>query len=267
MCLILFALGQSEDFPLIVLANRDEFYARPTRAAHWWHDHPGVFGGRDLQAYGAWMGVNRQGRFAAVTNVREPDKKPVGKLSRGGLPRAFLTGTAAPADFLAAIEKQADEYAGFNLLVGDSSELWFYSNRQTGIRKIEPGIYGVSNGRFDQAWPKVSSGKLALKQALEKHIEDDALIGIMSNEQRAADELLPSTGVPLEKERLLSSRFIKSADYGTRASSVVKYSSEYTIHFTEQNYDPVTDSKTFIYEQFRFTPPLQSTNFSSMVSN
>jgi uncharacterized protein with NRDE domain len=254
MCLIIFAFRQCEGYPLIVISNRDEFYARPTRAAHWWDDSPNTFGGRDLEAQGTWMGVNKQGRFAAVTNVREPGRKQISKRSRGDLTREFLTGSESVRQFLARLASQQDDYAGFNLLIGGSHELWSYSNRQPGIHKLTPGFYGVSNGYFDEAWPKLASGKIALEQALGDDAGDDAFLDIMSSEQRAPDEQLPTTGVPLEKERLLSSRFIKLPDYGTRASSLVKFSNQNTIHFTEQSYDPETGQKTRIDETFAIEP-------------
>ena len=238
MCLILFAFHQREDFPLVVIANRDEFYARPTRSAHWWEDDPGIFGGRDLEASGTWMGVNKNGRFAAITNVREPGVKVQAALSRGDLPRAFLRGSASPHDYLSDVEKKADAYAGFNLLVGDATALWFYSNRSPGIKPLAPGFYGISNAAFDQSWPKLVSGRQALEQALETGVDDAALLRILGDRSQADDAQLPKTGVPLELERLLSSRFIESPEYGTRASSVVKFSRQGQIHFTEQNFDP-----------------------------
>lgn len=254
MCLILFAFGQVEAFPLVVISNRDEFYARPTRAAHWWEDSPATFAGRDLQAQGTWMGVNRQGRFATVTNVREPGMNQPASRSRGDLTRAFLTGSDSVESLLARIETQQEDYAGFNLLVGDCDNLWFISNRQPGINKLSAGIYGISNGYFDEAWPKLSTGKIELEQALQRGVEDKDLIAIMQNEQQAADAALPSTGVSLEAERLLSSRFIKSADYGTRATSLVKFSNKNTIHFTEQSFDPETGEKFLIHEKIQTEP-------------
>ncbi len=254
MCLILLAIGQCEEHPLIVISNRDEFYARPTRAAHWWEDSPDTFAGRDLQAQGTWMGVNRQGRFTAVTNVREPSHKQLATRSRGDLTREFLTGSESAPQFLARIASQQDDYAGFNLLIGDSNELWAYSNRQPGIRKLTPGFYGVSNGYFDEAWPKLTSGKIALEQALGNDANDDALIDILSSEQQAPDALLPTTGVEIEQERLLSSRFIKLPDYGTRASSLVKFSNQDTISFTEQSFGLETDQKIRIHETFTIEP-------------
>ncbi len=143
MCLILFALQQHDDYPLVVIANRDEYYTRPTETAHWWQDTPGIFAGRDLQARGTWMGVNRNGRFAAVTNVREPGKSEPARLSRGKLTRDFLASHGSAEIFIKSIESSAQDYAGFNLLVGDSSGLFFFSNRYIGKRRICRAVYGV----------------------------------------------------------------------------------------------------------------------------
>ena len=237
MCLILFALHQHKDYPLIVIANRDEYYARPTQSAHWWPDAPDIFAGRDLEASGTWMGVNKKGRFAAVTNVREPGSFGPARLSRGKLTRDFLS-SREPADtFLKNIESSADDYAGFNLLVGDSTGLYFYSNRNPGIRCIPPGIYGVSNGLFDEAWPKLVSGKQALSVALKTSVENDSLMKILTDRDTAEDERLPQTGVPVDIERMLSSRFIHSNDYGTRACSIVKFNQRGQIIFVEHNYE------------------------------
>ena len=174
MCLILFALQQHKDYPLVVIANRDEYYARPTQAAHWWPDEPDVFAGRDLEAQGTWMGVNKNGRFAAVTNLRESGSSGPARLSRGKLTRDFLSGHESAEVFLKDIEATANDYAGFNLLVGDSSSLYFYSNRNPGIRCIPPGIYGVSNGLFDEDWPKLYSGKQALAATMKTAVDNDS---------------------------------------------------------------------------------------------
>ncbi|MCZ6881694.1 MAG: NRDE family protein [Gammaproteobacteria bacterium] len=241
MCLILFALQQHQDYPLIVIANRDEYYARPTRSAHWWEDSAGIFAGRDLQAQGTWLGVNRNGRFAAVTNVREPESMAPGKLSRGNLPREFLAGDEPPESFLTRIKPDADAYAGFNLLIGDSNGLYFYSNRQTGVTPVPAGIYGISNGLFDEAWPKLTSGKQVLVSVLASAPTDSALMQILTDDSTAHEHQLPKTGVTIDIERMLSSRFIRSIDYGTRACSIVKFDNRNQIRFIEQNY---TDSET-----------------------
>ena len=251
MCLILFALQQHKDYPLVVIANRDEYYARPTLAAHWWSDLPGIFAGRDLEAQGTWMGVNEHGRFAAVTNVREPGGFGPGKLSRGKLTRDFLSSGEPAEAFLKSLESGAHDYAGFNLLVGNGSGLCFYSNRHPGIRHIVPGIYGISNGLFDEAWPKLVSGKQALETALKTSLDCNALLEILTDKTTAADKHLPETGVPLDIERMLSSRFIRSIDYGTRACSIVKFSSQGEISFSEHNYNNTGTTADLITERFR----------------
>lgn len=237
MCLILFAIQQHKDYPLIVIANRDEFYARPARAAHWWEDEPSILAGRDLEAGGTWMGVDSRGRFAAVTNVREPGMKMTAARSRGELPAGFLKGSESAEAYLHRLHRRGDEYAGYNLLLADQSGCWFGSNRSQAVRQIADGIYGVSNGYFDEPWPKLESGKRALKSALQQSLTVDNLFAILLDRDQASDDLLPKTGISHEFERLLSSRFIHSAEYGTRASSVLLFSSDRVIEFTEQNFD------------------------------
>jgi len=251
MCLILFALQQHEDYPLVVIANRDEYYARPTQAAQWWPDMPDIFAGRDLQAQGTWMGVNKNGRFAAVTNVREPGNASPARLSRGNLTRDYLASNDPAETFLESVESTAGDYAGFNLIVGDSSGLFFYSNRHPGIRCILPGIYGVSNGLFDEAWPKLTLGKLALAASVKTGLDNDALMRILTDHTTAEDEALPETGVPLDIERMLSSRFIRSDDYGTRACSIVKCNRRGEISFIEHNYDNAGITNNLIAEEIQ----------------
>ncbi len=250
MCLILFAIQQHSDYPFVVIANRDEFYARATRTAHWWQDEPSIFAGRDLEAHGTWMGVDQQGRFAAVTNVREPGMRIDAASSRGDLPAGFLKGNMAAENYLQQLQKQ--DYAGFNLLLADNSGCWFASNRSEGIKQIPPGIYGVSNGRFDEPWPKLETGKQALRKSLLRSVDIDDLLAILLDRDRAADELLPTTGVSTEFERLLSSRFIHSNDYGTRASSVVLFSVDNCISFVEQNFDRCGTSGEPIVEHLAY---------------
>ena len=236
MCLILFGWRQHDDYPLVLIANRDEYYARPTRDAHWWDDAP-VLAGRDLEAGGTWLGIARSGRFAAVTNVREPGGMQPGKRSRGELTSAYLQGTDSAEDYIAAIAARAQDYAGFNLLLGDTRRLFFFSNRGDGKRKrIEPGVYGVSNGAFDEPWPKLDSGKAELAELLRVGFDRAALLEILTDHRIAEDHELPATGVPLDIERMLSSRFIKSQAYGTRAATVLTVDAAGRIEFSEQNF-------------------------------
>ncbi len=237
MCLTLFAIDQHKDYPFVVIANRDEYYARPTRSAHWWDDTPSIYAGRDLQANGTWMGVDRSGRFAAVTNVREPGITHDAPRSRGELPKNFLQGEMQAEVYLNHLQAIKQDYAGFNLLVADSSGCWFASNRSDGIKKIPSGIYGLSNGYFDEPWPKLKTGKLALQKSLRGPADVESLLAILSDRDQADDESLPDTGLSAEFERLLSSRFIHSNEYGTRASSVLLRSTDNIISFNEQNFD------------------------------
>lgn len=253
MCLILFAYRQHADYPLVLIANRDEYYARPTRDAHWW-DETAVFAGRDLEAGGTWLGINRQGRFAAVTNVREPGGMTAGKKSRGALTQNFLAGEMAVEDYLHALRPDDRDYAGFNLLLGDSREFWFYSNRDHGIRCIEPGIYGISNGAFDEPWPKLRSGKDELTTMLAGDIVVSELMEILTDHQIADDHELPQTGIALDIERMLSSRFIRSAEYGTRACTVLTIDRHNRVDFSEQNFRDAEHAGDLAQETFTIEP-------------
>jgi uncharacterized protein with NRDE domain len=249
MCLILFAWQQHADYPLIVIANRDEYYARPSRDAHWWDDAD-IFAGRDLEAGGTWLGVNRRGRFGAVTNVREPGGMQPGKRSRGELTRDYLAAGGDASDYLEQLRAHDHEYAGFNLLLGDARALWFYSNREHRVRRIEPGIYGVSNGRFDEPWPKLKSGRAELADLLDRPIEHSPLMEILTDHRIAEDHELPDTGVELDIERLLSSRFIRSPGYGTRACTVLTFDSSGQVEFSEQNYADAEQQGSRVHESF-----------------
>lgn len=253
MCLILFAYRQHADYPLILIANRDEYYARPTRDAHWWDDAP-LFAGRDLEAGGTWLGITRQSRFAAVTNVREPGGMRAGKNSRGELTRNFLADDATPRLYLEQLAAQDRDYAGFNLLLGEAGDFWFYSNRDPGIRRIEPGIYGISNGAFDEPWPKLSSGKDELAALLQGEIITADLMELLTDHQIAADHKLPQTGVSLDIERMLSSRFIRSPEYGTRACTVLTIDRERRVDFSEQNFRDADHAGDLIHENFSLEP-------------
>ncbi len=226
MCVIYFAYKVRPDHPLVLLANRDEFYARPTSAARFWEDDPDIFAGRDMVAGGTWLGITRGGRVAAVTNYREPGAEK-GSVSRGDLVAGFLKSSKTAADYLTDIETRQVAYSGFNLLVGefnpDRRELFYFSNRGDGIRKLEPGVYGLSNHLLDTAWPKLR-GKARLHELLcSPSLETDPLFELLSDESLAADAELPDTGIGYEREKALSAIFIKTPIYGTRSSTVVTF--------------------------------------------
>lgn len=218
MCLIVIAWRVHPGYPLVVAANRDEFHARPTAAAVRWPDAPQVVAGRDLEAGGTWLGATDAGRFAAVTNVREPGRPP-GARSRGHLARDFLTGTAAPGDFAAGIPGEA--YSGFNLLLSDGRALCYRSNRDGAARALPAGIYGVSNHLLDTPWPKLTTAKRRFADALECLPDESLFFELLADDEIVQDDALPVTGVSLAWERRLSAVFVRSPDYGTRASTLL----------------------------------------------
>ena len=241
MCLILFEFDPESDFPLVVAANRDELYARPSQPAHFWDDESGVFAGRDLEAGGTWLGVSRCGRFSAVTNFRGPSPAEA-TLSRGTLVRDYLVSGQSPGEYLGGVARNRDQYAGFNLLVGDASELMCFSNREDQSVKIAPGVHGLSNGSLDEPWPKVTAGREALSLLLREELADDivrddtllALQGVLLDDTPASLSTLPDTGIGEEAEQLLSPRFIVTPGYGTSVTTVLRISKTGELEWLEQ---------------------------------
>ncbi|WP_066250014.1 NRDE family protein [Neobacillus drentensis] len=223
MCLILFAYQVHPVYKLIVAANRDEFFHRPTAPVHYWEDQPDILAGRDLEKMGTWMGITRTGRFAALTNYRDPKEITEGKRSRGELVADALKHKGNVKDYMQSLVEKKDFYPGYNLLVGDGMELYYYSSKGQNLQTVGPGIYGVSNHLLNTEWPKVQKGKEGLSKIINGEQDDlvGKLLNLLQNADQAPDELLPSTGVSLEWERRLSPLFIKSENYGTRSSTVM----------------------------------------------
>ena len=235
MCLILIAWRAHPAFPLVVAANRDEFYARPTALAARWPESPEIIGGRDLEAGGTWLGISADGRFAAVTNVREPGAAK-GELSRGELTRNFLESRQSPEQYLAALDYAA--YSGFNLLLSDGHSLHYASNRGPLARSLAPGIYGLSNHLLDSPWPKLISARQRFSVALHNLPASQPFFDILRDDEIVPDDQLPNTGVPLEWERRLSAIFVRSAEYGTRAATLVTVNAEKSLFFEERSFGP-----------------------------
>lgn len=249
MCLIFFALNHHSTYKLIVAANRDEFYARKTAPAHFWEDHPNILGGRDLEASGTWMAMNKNGKISLVTNYRDPANINPSAPSRGQLVSDFLLNGETPEDYLNKISEKGAQYNGFNLLTGYADQLWYLSNYGKGIQKLESGVYGLSNHLLDTPWPKVHRGKGKFTKVIGKSsIEPEALFELLYDEQRAEDQLLPDTGIGLERERALSSMFIKTNGYGTRCSTVIMVGHDDRVMFAER----VFDLDTFVHQTNRF---------------
>lgn len=235
MCLVLFALDAHPTQRLVVLANRDEFYARPTAASGWWADAPDVLAGRDLEAGGTWMGITRSGRWTAVTNVRDPGSVRTDARSRGDLTRSFLTSPTSPADYAAEVFRQRDDFNGFNLLVGDADQTWIVSTRLPTPRQLEPGVYGLSNDTLDTPWPKVRRGTHGLASLLKADaINREAAFEVLEDAEPAPDPMLPDTGVGLAWERALSAPFIQMDHYGTRTSTLLTVSQAGLVDWTER---------------------------------
>ena len=236
MCLIVFAWQLDPEWPLIMAANRDEFHARPAQAFGPWPDLPMIHAGRDLEAGGTWMGVASGRRFAALTNIRDPEQT-VGMRSRGELVSAYLTGASKPEDYLKDLADRLEDYSGFNLLLGEDRELWHLNSARRSLRRLEPGLYGISNDDLDTPWPKLERSKAALERAMMGP-DREAFFNLLQDRSRPADSALPKTGVPLETERLLGSTFIVSPRYGTRASTVLLVDAMGKRNVEERSYDP-----------------------------
>jgi len=238
MCLIAIAIAQHPDYPLIIAANRDEFYSRPTASLDYWDEKPHVLAGRDLKSLGTWLGMTTTGRIGAITNFRHPDalhQKSQGP-SRGELIRRFLEGTDPPQTYLDRLRPSKNQYNGFNLVVGEMTELWWYANVSDEIKKLTPGIHGISNHLLNTPWPKVEKIKSALSGIIEENRAMDAegLFDVLSDQTQPPDDELPDTGVGLEWERILSPIFISSSIYGTRSSSVILMDRHQHVTFAER---------------------------------
>ena len=242
MCLIVFAWQVIPGVPLIAAANRDEFYDRPASAADNWPEAPNVIAGRDLKAGGTWMGITQQGpdgaRFAAITNIRGPHERRTDAPSRGALVADYLAGKLSAQAYIAHIAGASDPYNGFNLVLGDRSGLYWYSNRGAedtrNGKPLEPGIYGVSNGLLDAPWPKVVRTKAQFASLLCQGAPEDAYFEMLADTTRAPDARLPDTGVAIEIERQLSAVCIETPGYGTRTSTVVKLYADATAELHER---------------------------------
>jgi uncharacterized protein with NRDE domain len=237
MCLIVIANRQHPQYRLIIAVNRDEYYQRPTAAAAFWADCPGVLAGRDLQQMGAWLGITRTGRFAALTNYRDPAAVLPSARSRGELVKNFLCGNKSASDYLRQVEQEGGCYNGFNLLVRDKSSLLYYSNRGGGIREIGSGVYGLSNHLLDTPWPKVLKAKAKMTEFVSqpgRQINCESLFAVLADARQAPDEDLPDTGVGMEWERALSPIFIATPDYGTRSSTVILEDYNGRVRFIER---------------------------------
>ncbi len=256
MCLVLIAWRVHPRYPLIVAANRDEFYARPTLPAQRWPGASGMIAGQDLEAGGSWMGVDAIGRFAAVTNFRELEQGPADARSRGELVTDYLLGDAPAESYLAELAERANHYRGYNLLLTDGGELYCASNRGAPICNLPPGVHGVSNGPLDSDWPKVKRGRQLLAKAVDRtEPSPKQLFKLLRDQTQPGDEALPDTGIGLEWERLLGTIAIDGTiaeiDYGTRSASVLLLDAQDRGQFFEHSR---TDDASWEQREFPIGP-------------
>lgn len=242
MCLLIFAHQVDPRYPLVLAANRDEFHARPTAASTFWPEHPDLLAGRDLEQGGTWMGITRAGRFAAITNYRDPARTSPAPRSRGELPLDYLTGELDPQSYLLGLRDRIREYAGFNLLVGDGESLWYLTNshapRACAPQCLEPGLYGLSNARLDTPWPKVVLGKTRLRALLDKNeLDHDSLAGVVGDRQLADPRDLHRQGLINGMDQILSAQFITAGGYGTRSSTTLWSDRQGYVRWRESSFD------------------------------
>lgn len=223
MCLIAWNWQPGTAQPLLLLANRDEFYARPSQAMHWWNGGE-VLAGRDLAGGGTWLGLTRSGRVAALTNYRDPTNFRADAPSRGALVANFLHGALSAENYLHSILPTAADYNGFNLLVFDGAQLMGLESRHARMLALDVGIGAVSNADFLSPWPKLEKLRTGLAREVERSLpdQDPVLWRLLCDTETAPDDQLPRTGIPMERERELSTAFIATPDYGTRASTLLK---------------------------------------------
>lgn len=237
MCLLLFAYRTHPDYPLVIAANRDEFHRRPASLADWWSEGD-VLAGRDLEAGGSWFGVNKRGRFAAITNFRDRDGPMPGARSRGELVIQALQTPLDGQAQLRALDAEADHYNGYNLVFGGIDGVFSYSNHSREASELAPGIYGLSNHLLETPWPKVRRGKSKLESYLVSDLPPalEPLLELLGDRQQAEEADLPSTGLDPGWERRLSAMFIVGEEYGTRASTAVIIDKDGGVGFMERTF-------------------------------
>lgn len=239
MCLILFAINEHQKYPLIIAANRDEYFNRAALYAHTWKDRPDIIAGRDQTAGGTWLGITKKGRFAAITNYRNPQSFRPNAPSRGALTSNYLTGDMTLTDYIDDIQSGNSAYNGYNLLLSETpGTITYYSNISSSITTLRSGIHGLSNHLLDTSWPKVKRGVQAFGEILQKEtIQTDQLFQIMRNRRQAPYDQLPFTGIDTELERQLSSIFINIPGYGTRCTTILLIDRDNHVTFKERSFN------------------------------
>lgn len=242
MCLINFSFGEHPEYKLILVANRDEFYDRPTEPLHWWDEN--ILAGRDLKDGGTWMGISKQGNFAALTNYRDLNHIKNEAPSRGLIASRFLNDELPLKEMHRFLQTWGKQFNGFNLIYGNTDELFYFSNQNGSIQQLYPGIYGLSNAYLDTPWLKLTTSKANFKKLIAgKEINEAKMIDSLHDERTAPDDRLPDTGAAYPLEKLLSAMFIKSGNYGTRLTTFVSIDQNDHVTYREKSYVPEYDNR------------------------
>lgn len=239
MCILFVAVKQHKDYPLIIAANRDEFFERDTAESHFWPEYPNILAGRDLRAGGTWMGINKQGYIASLTNIRAPHTNKADATSRGELVSHFLQAPAENSNYQQNLIAAKENYNGYNLLFGRWNHLSVYNNHTNKLDQLTSGFYGLSNADLNSPWPKINKGVSKLEQYCQndKSITTDKLFELLLDKTKARDHQLPTTGAPIEWERRLSSIFIQGQEYGTRTSTILTIDKNQQVNWHERTYN------------------------------
>jgi uncharacterized protein with NRDE domain len=252
MCILFIAVNQHPLYPLIIAANRDEFHARPTQAAHFWESDNNILAGKDLTAGGTWMGINTKGFIAALTNIRAPGKERENAITRGELVTNFINKNNKQNDYLQTLRSTHDHYNGYNLLFGNIDQLQVYNSFEDTAYELEDGVYGLSNASLNSPWPKLDMGRSALANYCSHAdiLSHEHLFELLGNNLPAKDEELPDTGIPLELEKKLSSIFIISPEYGTRSSTVLLVDKNKKVYWEERTFSNTGDLTNTVVHSF-----------------
>jgi uncharacterized protein with NRDE domain len=239
MCILFIAVKQHPQYPLIIAANRDEFFNRPTRFSEFWSEYPDLLAGKDIEAGGTWMGVNKKGYIAALTNIRDPKRNQADAITRGKLPFDYLTSEKTDDETIQQLTETRNQFNGYNLLFGTWQDLKVYNNHLDQVRHLSDGVYGLSNADLNSNWPKINLGVRALESYCQQSqiLDVDKLFTLLKDTTQPDDDALPQTGVPLEWERHISSIFIPGSHYGTRSSTLLTLDQEQQLYWQERSFN------------------------------
>ena len=251
MCIIAFSINEHPDYPLILAANRDEFYERPTEYAHWWEDEQ-LLAGKDLKGGGTWLGLTKTGKVAAVTNYRDPKNIREDAKTRGNLTTNFLTnGDQDAKDYLKKLNDEGNDYNGFNLLLFEGGQGYHLSNYEGEINHLASGTHVLSNSLLNTPWPKAVRLKSSFQEVIKSQFTHEDLLSILQDGELAPDDQLPATGIPYEWEKAISSICIEKEGYGTCCSTIITVDKSGKVEFTEESYPVGTRTNKVVRESFQ----------------